>query len=81
MFPPEGSLYAFGIPLRGSCWFRTLGVLAWRGVLGRGRLESYWTLSGELVGARIDPVVALLGTGATMSGIDTVLPIPAKATE
>lgn len=75
MFPPgEGPLREFGIALRGSCGFSALGVLDWRGALGRGFLESYRSLSEE----RIESFVALLGTGATISGGDVFLPMPAK---
>jgi len=39
--PVEGPLRVSGTPFRGSCRFNTPGVLKWRGVLGRGRLEEY----------------------------------------
>ena len=77
--PAEEPLCAPGIPLRGSCWFRTPGVLEWRGVLGRRCLGSYGSLSEELFEARIDSFVALLGTGAAIISGEVFLPIPARA--
>ena len=70
----------FGIALRGNCWFSTLGVLYWRGVFGRGYLESYRSPSKEssVSEARIDEFVALLGVGAKRIGSNESLPIPAR---